>query len=526
MSIVRSADAVTRGAEAPRQQFAQQFCALYAAAGCPPLRSLAAIAQRRAQAGQARDGSVSVTAQRISDWKAGRNVPARFDTLRPVLLELIISARRRGGETDVVMNVHVWRQLWERARTIRNRPKRGVVQRPSPDAETSSSADSTYFSGRHGAIRMLTDMVGEAMAGPRETRILVLTGASGVGKSSLLAAGLTPALEMKQPQPVTVQLVTPDHDPVNVLTAILVELGLRQESERESVAEERIGACSTDVVVVDQFEEVFAKVVSSAARDRIVALLGELAEVAVVLISLCSSHIPNCYAYPLLADSVERRRYHLEPMTTAELRAVIEAGMRGRDRRSDSGLEEALIASVCGIRRAPGRFGHEPAELPILSRTVQSIASNRTGTRNDIDSFRRIGGTEGVVHAIAENLWAALSSEQRDDLKRVLLLMVTLHADVGCIRRRIPHQEFDRLLGDDIQSAGLLRALIDARLVTAGQFEVYLSHDLVLTWDRLREWVDAASPAWLTNRKHCETDRGRDTLSPWQYVATNPRWFR
>ena len=67
------------GSEAgrPREEFARHLNALYAAAGCPSLRSLAGNAQLRARAGRAPGSAVAVTAQRISDWKAGRNVPAR-----------------------------------------------------------------------------------------------------------------------------------------------------------------------------------------------------------------------------------------------------------------------------------------------------------------------------------------------------------------------------------------------------------------------------------------------------------------
>ncbi|WP_162958337.1 hypothetical protein [Nocardia yunnanensis] len=79
----------------PRALFAQRFTELYAAAGNPTLRRVAAAAETRMRAAQgARPGGAS--AQRISDWKAGRNVPARFESLLPVVLTLVELARKAG----------------------------------------------------------------------------------------------------------------------------------------------------------------------------------------------------------------------------------------------------------------------------------------------------------------------------------------------------------------------------------------------------------------------------------------------
>src|SRR5690349_9272880 len=71
----------------PRTFFARRFTELYEAAGDPTLRRVAAAAESRMRAAQGnRPGGAS--AQRISDWKAGRNVPARFESLLPVVLTL------------------------------------------------------------------------------------------------------------------------------------------------------------------------------------------------------------------------------------------------------------------------------------------------------------------------------------------------------------------------------------------------------------------------------------------------------
>ncbi|PKV77740.1 hypothetical protein [Nocardia fluminea] len=69
----------------PRALFAHRFAELYAAAGNPTLRRVATATERRMRGTQA----ATPSPQRISDWKTGRNVPARFESLLPVVLTLV-----------------------------------------------------------------------------------------------------------------------------------------------------------------------------------------------------------------------------------------------------------------------------------------------------------------------------------------------------------------------------------------------------------------------------------------------------
>lgn len=148
-----------RAAERPqndtpaRREFAESFAELHRRAGSPPLRGVASAARERAHAGKY--GGSPVSAQRISDWKAGRNVPANFDTLRPVLLVLSDRARRRDERRADLLDVRSWRRLWGAAlssrRTFggsapaddtgihesRTRESDGAVVAPRPDPGSS-----------------------------------------------------------------------------------------------------------------------------------------------------------------------------------------------------------------------------------------------------------------------------------------------------------------------------------------------------------------------------------------------------
>jgi|GEM_PF-5922394 len=97
-----------------RIEFTRRLSALHRAAGGPSLRNVAMLAQQRATAG---GQPAPASAQRISDWINGRNVPARFESLQPVLQVLGARARRRAGTPSETVNLRAWRMLWAAART-------------------------------------------------------------------------------------------------------------------------------------------------------------------------------------------------------------------------------------------------------------------------------------------------------------------------------------------------------------------------------------------------------------------------
>lgn len=99
-----------------RNEFARDLITLHDAAGRPTLRMLAAWAQARADATGTSRRAVSISAQRISDWKSGKNLPANFESLQPVLTVLIHRVRRRGAPVAPrLVDMRIWRKSWEDA---------------------------------------------------------------------------------------------------------------------------------------------------------------------------------------------------------------------------------------------------------------------------------------------------------------------------------------------------------------------------------------------------------------------------
>ncbi|CAL9517177.1 nSTAND1 domain-containing NTPase [Streptomyces sp. enrichment culture] len=214
-----------------RTAFAERLALLYKEAGNPPLKSVAQ-AVVRLQRVDERGRPVRVSAQRISDWRRARNVPAQFAALAAVLHILIPEARRL-RPTPVSAGLYDlahWQRLWELALTgpagDRAAPPAEENRRPPAQAPPVPGGvcpyrglapyrreDARWFFGRERSTKAL---VAQLRAAERSGGLVMLVGASGAGKSSLLNAGLVPAIrdgalndDTAPPPAVTPVTVTP-----------------------------------------------------------------------------------------------------------------------------------------------------------------------------------------------------------------------------------------------------------------------------------------------------------------------------
>ncbi|MEU5770285.1 hypothetical protein ABZ782_30680 [Streptomyces asoensis] len=197
-----------------RTAFAERLALLYKEAGNPPLKRVSETVARLQRVDE-RGRPVRVSTQRISDWRRARNVPAQFAALAAVLHVLIPEARRArpapvsAGLYDLVH----WQRLWERA--VADPVAAGVSaapaqkgtqgERSTADAQGVPGAvcpyrglasyreeDARWFFGRE---RSTEALVAQLRAAEGTGGLVMLVGASGAGKSSLLSAGLVPALQ-------------------------------------------------------------------------------------------------------------------------------------------------------------------------------------------------------------------------------------------------------------------------------------------------------------------------------------------
>ncbi|MFD3595254.1 hypothetical protein ACFWU5_21230 [Nocardia sp. NPDC058640] len=450
----------------PRALFAQRFTELYAAAGNPTLRRVATTTERRMRGAQA--GTPSP--QRISDWKAGRNVPARFESLLPVVLTLVeMTEKAQRALPRTLADPHEGRRLWQESVTWTADAGTGDTC-PYPGLRAYLPEEHTLFFGREQATAEFVELVRAT------TGIVVLIGASGAGKSSLLAAGLRPAIDLPA------ATMTPGSTPAAGLAAVLTD--------------------DPRVLIVDQFEELFTLCQDEAERSTFLASLAGLPDSLTVVLALRADFYEQCLHYPALRNSLQHNSYLLGSMSMDEVAHAITGPAEAAGLTLESGLEELVLAELRGIGGHLSADGYDPGALPLLSHVMSATWQQREGRKLTVAGYRKTGGVAGSVAETAELAWGELTSEQQTAAQELLGSLVTVGQDGRDTRRTVDRAELLSRSVDPDASAAALEVLAVSRLIALDAGSAQFSHEIVLTaWPRLRGWIDTDRVGHLVRQR-------------------------
>lgn len=357
---------------------------------------------------------------------------------------------------------------------------------PYPGLTSFRAEDARWFAGRDGAVARLLAVLGD----PATTgRPVIVIGPSGVGKSSLLRAGLIAkvaagALPGNGRGSPSALYTTPAADPSGEWSRL-------------------------DLLVVDQFEELFTLCEEERRREFIALLCRTCAEGVPVVIGLRADFYGHCLAHPELLDSLGSRLFPLAPMSEAELREAITVPAAAAGLRLEAGLVEILLRDLGvaeGSRCAPGA-------LPLLSHALR--ATWQQGARDvlTVEGYVLTGGVRGAIAATAERVYHSLSDSERAAARGVLLDLVEVGEDETVARRPV---RWETLRAAGPATLATVEKLTAARLLTSDRSAVEFSHEALLqAWPRLREWIEADRTDLLARRRLTEAARdweraGRD----------------
>ncbi|MFS8098098.1 hypothetical protein LFM09_13230 [Lentzea alba] len=390
--------------EGPVQRFAWELRQLREKAGSPNYRTLAQRAHYSATA--------------LSQAAAGEQLPSL-----PVALAYV-----QACEGDVTQ----WEQRWRDA-------ARGEDDAPPYLGLTAFGVgDAERFFGRDDLAADVVDRI-------RKQRVVGVFGPSGSGKSSLIHAGVLPALR-------DWKIVTATPTTWRGTTA--------------------------DLVVIDQFEELFTHVESVYEREEFVARL--LGGEHRVLLTVRADFFGHCAALPALVEALRDAQVLVGPMTDDELRAAVEQPAERAGLKVAPDMLSAVLADVRG----------QSGALPLLSHALLETWRRRERGRLTLSGYRASGGVTGAVSATAEKTYAELSPRAQAVARAVLLRLVQTHDDVNDLRRRAPLDEV-LAAGRQTDTAHVVNVLANARLVVVADGVVELAHEaIVRAWPRLRRWID------------------------------------
>lgn len=310
--------------------------------------------------------------------------------------------------------------------------------------------DAALFVGRE----RLTSVLASRIA---DQSIVLVTGPSGVGKSSLVRAGLVPALRNG---------------------ALPGSASWRVDVRTPSTVGRVTGGRRPDLVILDQAEELFTALDPDARDDVADHLLKYVRYGAgCVVLVLRSDFFARLSEVESLAPFAGKTAVSVGPMRTDELRrALVEPAATSGVRLEDE-LIETVLDDVAG----------QPEPLPLLSEAMVRTWSRRDGDLLTLAGYRRSGEVAGALEAAAEECYARLGEDARRSARHLLVRMAAPSGGGGWVRRP--------LVGTSVPIAGPERATLDAfvtaRLAIVADQRVDLAHDALLErWPRLRSWLD------------------------------------
>ncbi|MBK8418817.1 protein kinase [Candidatus Villigracilis saccharophilus] len=382
--------------------------------------------------------------------------------------------------------------------------------------------DAQDFYGRETLTQQLLIRLGD---GGELSRFLTIVGPSGSGKSSVVKAGLIPALRrgaLPGSENWFIVEMMPGAHPLEELEAALLRVAVNppaslieqfQKDSRGLIRAVRRSLPDDPaielVLVIDQFEEVFTLLQDEAERMRflgllVAAILDENSRVRVIL-TMRADFIDRPLGYVDFGDLIHQRMEIVLPLTPDELESTIASPAERVGLQLESGLVAAILRDL----------GDQPGTLPLLQYALTELYEKRKENTLTRSAYQEIGGVLGALGRRAEEIFTALDEEEQVIARQVFLRLVTLGEGVEDTRRRVLIYELENLKFRDVDLRKVSRsfktvldAFGNARLLSFDRDPgtrgptVEVAHEAIIReWPRLREWLEESRTLVRTQRQ-------------------------
>ena len=404
----------------------------------------------------------------------------------------------------------------------------GVARRPPAITEEAAAVcpyrgleffdeeQSEFFYGREDdTVRVIEKL--------KTSRFLAVLGASGSGKSSMVRAGVVPALRrgvLPGSETWPVRVFTPGARPLSILAVQLGRLfpgeamhrTLDQLREDDRALDLAISLAMADrppeeraLLVIDQFEEVFTLCFDDEERTAFLDNILHAATIpggrVLVILAMRADFYHHCAEHDQLRALVASQQFLVGALSVDALRRVIEEPARAVGLEPEAGLVPTILADIA----------ERPGTLPLLSHVLLELWKARRGRMLTLEAYVANGGVEGALAARANATYESLPPKQQAIAQRVLMRLTEPGEGTEDHRRRALRAELITDPAEQADVAAVIRALSDQRLVTVGTDElsgaesVDVTHEaLIRGWPLLRGWINENREALRTHRRLSE----------------------
>jgi WD40 repeat protein/DNA-binding SARP family transcriptional activator len=384
-------------------------------------------------------------------------------------------------------------------------PEWVLVEAPNPykGLRAFEEADAADFFGREPLIEQLVARLredGDAV------RFLAVVGPSGSGKSSLVKAGLIPALRsgaMPGSDKWFIVEMLPGAHPVDELGLGLLRVAvgepaglieqLRGDEQGLLRAAQLVlpGDEGELLLVIDQFEELFTQAADESETEHLLrslytAVTDPHSRVRVV-VTLRADYYDRPLLHPEFSSLMRQRTEVVVPLTPGELAQAIERPAEQAGVSMEPGLVHAIIADV----------SDQPGALPMLQYALTEVFERRQGPLLTHEDYQAVGGVSGALASRAEALYGELDASGQKMARQLFLRLVTPGDGFEATRRRVLRPTLTSVVGESKAMEDVIDAFGKHRLLTFDRDAesrtptVEIAHEALLhEWNRLRDWVE------------------------------------
>jgi energy-coupling factor transporter ATP-binding protein EcfA2 len=394
---------------------------------------------------------------------------------------------------------------------------------PYPGLRPFQQDETDLFFGRETQIE-------EMLARLEDRRFLAVVGTSGCGKSSLVRAGLLPALEqgfLSNAKPNwRMAVMNPGSAPFDNLTAALLrEAALGRERQHasqaaallqatlrrgplglvEAMAESHLPEGTNLLLVVDQFEEIFRyrkQTQNVNDADAFVSLL--LASVQLqqsdmtiyVVITMRSDFIGDCALFTGLPEAIDDSQFLTPRLTRDQYRSAI--------------VKPALVASgqltPALVNQLLNDLRGEPDQLPVLQHALMRMWTQVSDSPPErtltLDDYKAVGGLAGALSKHCDEILNGLNTEQQRIAEVMFRALCERSSEQRDTRRPVQLGEVAAIAGVDVEAvipvvdafrgAGRNFLMPPLPVPLAAETTLDISHEsLIRQWHTLNTWVEA-----------------------------------
>ena len=371
------------------------------------------------------------------------------------------------------------------------------IANPYRGLQAFQEMDSDKFFGRDGLVQQL---LARLQDNNPLNRFLAVVGPSGSGKSSVVKAGLIPAIRDGKISDESDWFVTetvPGAAPFKLLTDSLLSIAvnnvsnleqkLAQENGFQEVVEQILPDDNSQLVlIIDQFEELFTNTTDDAIRtrylDNLVQCITDTDSRVRVIITLRADFYDKPLQYRQFAEILRQRVETVLPLSPDEQKQVITQPAEQEGVYFESGLVELILSDI----------GEQPGTLPLLQYALTELFERRDMFTLTVATYRDIGGVTGALARRADELYEALDSEGQEACRQLFLRLVNVSEGSNTTRRRILRSELPENPQMDhvIDTFGKSRLLTFDRDAQTREGTIEVAHEAIIrNWDVLQTWI-------------------------------------